>query len=205
MRKREITVRRAGAADVPEAANTLAAAFAGYVWTDWTVEHDRQEDRLRRMFELILDRAVVPFAELWVTDDCAAAAVWVPPGANPRLGAAFASIADDVRELAGDRADASDRADAEAGVARPSEPHWYLVSMGTRPDRQGRGLGSAVLDPVLVHCDRAGQLAYLETSTPANVAFYRGHGFDTITEIRVSGGGPSVWPMLRRPGPAAPS
>ena len=202
MQKREITVRQGGEADVPDVAKTLAAAFAGYVWTDWTVERDRQGDRLRRMFELILDCAVVPFAELWVTDDCAAAAVWVPPGPNPGLSAAFASISDDLRELAGDRADASDRADAEAGIARPSEQHWYLVSMGTQPERQGQGLGSAVLAPILERCDQAGQLAYTETSTPANVAFYRGHGFDTITEIRVSGGGPPVWPMLRRPGPA---
>src|SRR5262245_29400784 len=31
----------------------------------------------------------------------------------------------------------------------PKEPHWYLGVLGTDPDHQGQGVGSAVLAPVL--------------------------------------------------------
>ena len=47
----------------------------------------------------------------------------------------------------------------------PEEPHWYLPFVGTRPDRQSRGLGSAVMRPVLDACDVAGLPAYLEATS----------------------------------------
>ena len=82
--------------------------------------------------------------------------------------------------------------------ARIEEPHWYLALLGTEPSHQGRGLGSALLAPTLERCDQQGQLAYLESSKQANVPFYQRHGFEVVCELTVPGG-PSVWPMLRKP------
>jgi GNAT superfamily N-acetyltransferase len=179
---------------VPDAAATLAAAFVGYVWTDWTVAADRQEERLRRSFELLLAHVIVPYGELWVTDDCAAAAVWLPPGGNREIGRAFEEIVPALQELAGDRADANAAAESETGPLRLREPHWFLASMGTRPGQRRRGLGSAVLRPVL---ERAA-VAQLETSSPENIAFYRTLGFEVVASVDISGGGPTVWSMVRR-------
>ena len=30
----------------------------------------------------------------------------------------------------------------------PEEPHWYLAMLGTEPEAQGRGLGTAMLQPI---------------------------------------------------------
>ena len=187
-------VRRGEAADVTPAAETLAAAFAGYAWTNWTVAADDQEARLRHSFELILRHAILPFAELWVADDCASTAVWLPPGSDSAVWPAFDEIASELRELAGDRADAGEAAEAETSRLRLREPHWFLVAMGTRPARQRQGLGTALLRPVLEQAD----VAQLETTSPENLEFYATLGFEVVDELRIFGGGPHVWSMVRR-------
>ena len=51
------------------------------------------------------------------------------------------------------------------------------------PTNKGRGLGGKVLAPMLERCDRTATVAYLESSNPANIAFYRRHGFETTGEL----------------------
>ena len=70
--------------------------------------------------------------------------------------------------------------------------------LGTRPDRQGHGVGSTLLQPVLDICDREGIGAYLESSKESNIPFYRRHGFQVVEEIRLPKG-PLVYPMWRDP------
>ena len=84
--------------------------------------------------------------------------------------------------------------------SRPDEPHWYLAVLGTSSDQQSRGLGSKVLAPMLERCDRTGALAYLESSNPANVGFYRRHRFETTGEL-VLGDDVLVTLMAREPRP----
>ncbi len=81
---------------------------------------------------------------------------------------------------------------------RPPDPHWYLSILGTHPDHQGRGVGSALLAPVLERCDREGVLAYLESSKAGNIPFYERHGFSVTGEVALPEG-PKVWTMVRAP------
>jgi len=80
----------------------------------------------------------------------------------------------------------------------PKEPHWYLAALGTAPDRQGKGEGSAALAPILQRCDDEGLPAYLESSKESNIPFYRRHGFEVTGEVRVPDG-PVFYPMWREP------
>jgi GNAT superfamily N-acetyltransferase len=86
----------------------------------------------------------------------------------------------------------------------PRSAHWYLAVLGTDPVHQGKGIGSALLAPVLERCDHEGIGAYLESSKNSNIPFYRRHGFEVTGEIPLPGG-PSVWPMWRDPRPEAGS
>jgi ribosomal protein S18 acetylase RimI-like enzyme len=64
------------------------------------------------------------------------------------------------------------------------------------PAAQGRGLGTAVLAPVLEECDRDGVGAYLESSKESNVAYYARFGFRITEELRLPRG-PRLWLMWR--------
>jgi ribosomal protein S18 acetylase RimI-like enzyme len=84
--------------------------------------------------------------------------------------------------------------------ARPRQTHWYLGTLGTDPDRQGRGVGSALLRVVLDRLDHEGLPAYLESSKERNLAFYARHGFQVTGEITTRRG-PTLWLMWREPRP----
>ena len=109
----------------------------------------------------------------------------------------MATMAGPFAEAAGERVDRALGAFIEIAEVHPSEPHWYLGCLGTHPDWQRRGIASAVLAPVLGHCDADGLPAYLETQRESNVPFYRRHGFEVVGTKQLSNGGPNMWLMWR--------
>ena len=70
--------------------------------------------------------------------------------------------------------------------------------LGTEPSAQGRGIGSALMAPMIERCEAEGLPAYLESSKESNLAFYHRQGFEVTREFPVHGGrGPSMWFMWR--------
>jgi GNAT superfamily N-acetyltransferase len=125
----------------------------------------------------------------------AATAVWLAPGSEPddeALGSVFGA------GVAGSRrAGVLDLFEQMAHV-HPAEPCWYLPLLGVSPELQGRGLGSTLLSAAAATCDVQGLPAWVEATSPANVALYRRHGFEPVRLIQVPGG-PTVTPMRRVP------
>ena len=66
-------------------------------------------------------------------------------------------------------------------------------------EQQGKGVGTALLRPVLEHCDAEGIPCYLESSKERNVPFYRRHGFEVVEEVSLPDDGPMLWTMWREP------
>ena len=64
---------------------------------------------------------------------------------------------------------------------------------------QGRGIGAAVIRPVLDRCDADGLPAYLESSNEQNLSFYARHGFRQLWEDRPAPDGPVFRGMWRDP------
>jgi GNAT superfamily N-acetyltransferase len=83
----------------------------------------------------------------------------------------------------------------------PKSPrHWYLHYLGVEPRRQGRGLGGALIAPVLALCDSEGTPAHLEASTDRNKALYERNGFELTEVFDMPGrGGPPIREMWRNP------
>jgi GNAT superfamily N-acetyltransferase len=79
----------------------------------------------------------------------------------------------------------------------PAEPAAYLAFLGA--SIQGRGLGRTVMQPALDVCDAFGWPAYLESSNPQNLPFYRRLGFVDRPALKVPRGCPPITPMWRDP------
>jgi ribosomal protein S18 acetylase RimI-like enzyme len=177
--------------------SVLTLAFAADPPNRWMYPEPALYLRHFPVFARALGGAALPLGTALVNQDYSAVALWLAPGAAPDEQALAKWIEECV---------ASERKSDLAGVIdqmagyHPDEPHWYLPFIGVDPARQGRGLGSALLQPVLAECDATHLPAYLESSNPRNQPFYERHGFQAVGEIRV-GECPPVVPMLRRPNP----
>ncbi|WP_085999025.1 GNAT family N-acetyltransferase [Nocardia higoensis] len=191
------SVRAATPADIPAAARTLARAFADYPWTRHVTDERDHEQRVLAGQELFLTHVGLPHGRVWVTDDCAAVAVWTTPDAD--LGPVFARLAPRLAELAGDRAAAQDAAEAALAPHRPTEPVWFLGTVGVDPARQGAGLGRAVLAPGIAAAEAAGVPAFLETTGERNRRFYERLGFRVVATVTIPDDGPTTLAMLREP------
>jgi GNAT superfamily N-acetyltransferase len=80
----------------------------------------------------------------------------------------------------------------------PHDPHWYLNVVSTLPSHQSRGLGAAVLQPVLAQADAAGMPCYLESTNPRNRTLYYRQGFEDRDEL-VLDDGVTMLQMWRAP------
>jgi ribosomal protein S18 acetylase RimI-like enzyme len=127
--------------------------------------------------------------------DVQAAALWLPPGAQPDEEALMALLHDGLSEEV--QRDLTGIFD-QMGSYHPHEPHWYLPWIGVDPAQQRKGLGSTLLTHALRACDAAGTPAYLESSNPENIPLYQRHGFEVMGTIQV-GTSPPITPMLRHP------
>lgn len=189
-------VRPATEADVPRAVATLGRAFEHYPFTMHTVSADRYIERLESFNRLFIERIGLRLGRVWVADEGDAVAVWTTPE-TAGAGDVFAELAPRLAELAGDRLPHQQAAEATMAAHRPSEPAWFLGTVGVDPDRQGHGLGRAVLTPGIEAAAAEGVPAFLETSDKNNVRFYQRLGFEVTAEYILPDGGPRTWAMVR--------
>jgi GNAT superfamily N-acetyltransferase len=202
MESEAYAVRRADAADLPTLTQMLVRAFVDDPVAVWACRWDWLRPKmLEGMYRARL-RQMLDHQEIWTNPGLSSAALWVPPERwkttlrqdaalvrcflNPRLMARLPLLAVGL-----------------SGVQRRhprTPPHWYLSLLGTHPDAQGHGFGSAVLQPVLEQCDVDGVGAYLESSKRRNLDFYARYGFRITGEMRLPFG-PTMWPMWRDPRP----
>jgi GNAT superfamily N-acetyltransferase len=192
-------VRTISRRDVPDLAHMLARAFDDDPVITWTLpDAHRRRTRAPLAFATYL-QTYLPKGHVYADHALRSAALWAPPG-TWRVG--FADIMRLLPTLA--RTYGSRLPLLLAGFAllehhHPDHiPHWYLSFVGTDPEHQGKGLGAAVIAPVLAHCDAHGEPVYLEATRPELVPFYRRHGFVVIQRFDLLAG-PSVWGMWREP------
>jgi GNAT superfamily N-acetyltransferase len=195
-----VTVRQATEADVEPMAAHLCRAFAD----DPVMAHvfrneGRRAKAMRAYFTSQMRGDYLPFGGCYTTADHFGAAVWGPAGKPLLTG--IAGIANLVKVLPYVVSHLKSTLDMISAIEslHPHEPHWYLATLGTDPEAQGRGIGSALMRPVLERCDAEGWPAYLESSKERNVPFYARHGFAVVKEVPLPGGGPSIWTMWREP------
>jgi GNAT superfamily N-acetyltransferase len=193
-------VRKATPDDVTRLADALARAFDGDPPMQWFLPNaESRVERARNLFDLMLTRVHLERDWCYTTEDVVGGALWVPPG-NWRLG-----IVQQLTLLPGMlRVFGRGLARAQRGLAvmeegHPRIAHYYLDSLGVVPEWQGRGIGSALMEPVLQRCDIERMPAYLNAGSARSRDLYLRHGFEVSEEFRLPEGGPPLWRMWREP------
>jgi ribosomal protein S18 acetylase RimI-like enzyme len=197
-------VAKLEATQIDEASRMLARAFFDDPMVTYITPDPEKRRRHLPWFFRLATRYGQPYGESFTTPaGVGAAAIWLPPGSTitsqirmVRLGLLlapfkfglptflrFAKITNELERL--------HKRDV------PPE-HWYLFVLGVDPERQGQGIGGAMIAPVLERADRDRLPCYLETAKERNVTFYRKHGFEVVVEGR-AGDSPPYWTMMRDP------
>jgi GNAT superfamily N-acetyltransferase len=193
-------VRPATSADVPGIVDMLVQAFdddpvASYMFAGAR----RRRLGLHSFFATELRRHYLPHGHVYVTEDLSGAALWGPPDRERHPVAELLQLLPTAPFLTSPHTVGALRLMFKIESLHPTEPHWYLFTLGTAPEHQGKGVGSALLSTVLAHVDEQGEPAYLESSKERNVPLYARFGFKVIDEVSPVWGSPPIWRMWREP------
>src|SRR4051812_10561631 len=189
-------IRAAARDDATQLAAALAAAFYDDPVFRWFSPDDqRRGARLPGFFDVFVD-AYLSHAETYTDDAVSGAALWAAPGTDP-LGAEPVYV-ERLEAIAGIDAPRLFEIVELLEAHAPQQRHYHLQFLAVRPERQGTGLGGALMAPGLDRCDRDGVPAYLEATSDRNRALYERHGFRTLGDIPLPGG-PALWRMWREP------
>jgi GNAT superfamily N-acetyltransferase len=176
----------------------LADAFYDDPVMRWWIDDSERAAVLRRFFDVLLRELFLPNGEVYTTDEIAGAALWGVPGRWPIDDERQAELAPLWLEVLGSHAERGATLSSMLDEKHPTASHFYLGVLGVTPQRQGLGIGSALMKPVLTRCDSEGIPAYLEATNPRNRDLYLRHGFVIREEVRLPDG-PPLWLMWREP------
>src|SRR5579871_5929180 len=197
---------KADAGSLDTVSRDLADAFHDDPLFNWFSRTDPSRDAARlRFFRHLGQALILPAGEVLRPASGGGAAVWM---ASDTLGPN--SLIDELRALPvllgltgyGRFSRLIDLRTVMDKAHPMDRPHAYLWFLGVTPAAQGHGIGSRLLKAKCDQLDATGTPAFLETATERNLALYRRHGFEVISDYRPREGAPLVWAMWREPAPA---
>lgn len=197
------SIEEATEVDVPRLALMLARAFEGELMLIWEIPDLEARRRiLPWRFEMDLRDYLRGAAQVHTDEGRAGVAIWESWDA-----CCYRSLWSAMRLRFWRRRQLGSRRlhQIEAGLmqlerARPREPFWELATLGVDPARQNRGLGAALMRPMLARCDHEGAGVYAQTTNARALPFYARCGFAIRGEALLPEG-PPVWLLWREPQP----
>ncbi|MGI5194924.1 GNAT family N-acetyltransferase [Streptomyces sp. CA-288835] len=196
-----VAIRRAGEGDREAVTRLLDDAFQNDPVSSWVFP---DADDRRRTHHLLMGAflgIVLEEGYVDVTEDGSACALWLPTPAEAHE--------DDDEDGPAQLREAVDPGNERieqiarltAGIHPAGTAHEYLWMIGVAPERQGEGLGTALIQHVLDRCDREQLPAYLEASSARSRPLYERLGFTFMGSTLDLPDGPPMWPMWRDPAP----
>jgi GNAT superfamily N-acetyltransferase len=187
---------RAHLADTGVLSQVIADAFRDLAPCQWLIgDPDARRAILPGYFRMLVEHALAD-GTVYTTAGRTAAALWVSAGLD---GAGQpGGYGERLAEVTGRWAErfAVFEQELEAhhmtGVA-----HHHLAILAVRPDLQGQGIGTALLDAHHAILDYGGSPAYLEASDERTRGLYLRHGYTDYGSPIQLPGGPPMYPMLR--------
>jgi ribosomal protein S18 acetylase RimI-like enzyme len=187
----------------PDEAAALGAMCARAFFDDAGAIYTEPDPALRNAANGPVFAAIVadlaPAGLAFTTDDLDGVAAWERPPRDGVGGSVDPAVAEAIGPAAAERLRRMAAHFEQLRGLAGGRDTWHLALLGVAPERQGAGLGSALLRHGLELVDAAGAACYLETFPDRNVAFYRRFGFDVRAEARIPGSDVVVRGMVRDP------
>lgn len=186
-----------------EAGSVLARAFHTNPGFVWALPEEASRPKKLTWFMRAAVKVGLEYGEVYTSPaGLEGAAIWLPPGGTNLsvfqllrvgfMGGLFVwGIGPFMKSV-----NVMNRFEHHHKEAMPAD-HWYLFVIGVDPPRQGQGVGSSLMAPVLRRADDAHLPCYLETDKPEDVVFYEKHGFEVVVKDRFAADGPDFWTMRR--------
>ncbi|MBL1291254.1 GNAT family N-acetyltransferase [Streptomyces sp. NPDC057067] len=193
-----VRIRRAEQRDRDQVVRILEEAFHHDPVSSWVFPDEDHRRAVHGKFLGVFADVTLEEGRIDLLEDGTAAALWlsVPAGVPDEE--------DDTPALMRETADPdNERAELVGrltGAVHPHDrAHEYLLMIGVSPERQGEGIGEALMRGVLERCDREGTPAYLEASSERSRGLYERLGFAFMGRTVDLPQGPPMWPMWREP------
>ncbi|MFJ6197278.1 GNAT family N-acetyltransferase [Micromonospora sp. NPDC092111] len=202
--RNRVTVRPATHDDAGPLISVLAEAFVDGPVADWLIpDPDDRRAVYHRYFRKVLLHGLA-HGEVDTTADLAAVAIWYPRPERPS-GIPAEHLAA-LEQATGVYAPKFTLLDAMFEAFHPQEPHHHLAYLAVCPERQNRGIGTALLRHHHRQLDTLGVPAYLEASNTRNRELYRRLGYRAGPPLILPTAGPTIWRMWRgQPSAAGPA
>jgi len=201
----EIEIVRLPESQIQRAGEAMARAFFFDPLTVYMFPDTEQRARLLPLHFTPFIRYVHLYGEVFATSgDPDGVAVWLRPGELELRPEGIKLVGlDKAAELIGEEAVqrflTMEKHIEQYHKQDVAARHWFLPLLAVDTPLQGKGIGGALLRPMLERADVEGLPAYLWTVQPRNPPFYRRHGFVVATEGVEPKSGLRFWTMRRDP------
>jgi len=198
-------IRTAGERDRELVVRLLDEAFQDDPVSGWVFPSEAYRRATHGKLMAVFTDIVLAEGRVHLTDDGTACALWLsmPADDHDDKGEEIGEDADGPARLREVVDPGNERVELIGRLTDAVHPtgraHEYLWMIGVRPDRQGEGLGTALIQRVLDRCDREGLPAYLEASNARSRTLYERLGFVFTGRAVDLPDGPQMWPMWREP------
>nr|WSW43744.1 GNAT family N-acetyltransferase [Streptomyces sp. NBC_01001] len=196
-----LEIRQADQSDRDAVAGLLDEAFRTDPVSSWVFPDPEHRAAVHGRFLGVFVDVALAEGRIDYAVDGSAAALWLRiPAGDPEGEAAEDDVPAKMRAVADPDNERCELVGRLTGAVHPTaEEHEYLLMIAVAPGRQGEGLGTELMRPVLERCDREGVPAYLEASSERSKGLYERLGWEFTGEAVQLPEGPLMWPMWRKP------
>lgn len=196
-----LEIRQAGQSDRDAVARLLDEAFRSDPVSSWVFPDPEHRAAVHGKFLGVFVDVALAEGRIDYAVDGSAAALWLRiPAGDPDAEHVEDEIPAKMRAVADPDNERCELVGRLTGAVHPmAEEHEYLLMIAVAPGRQGEGLGTELIRPVLERCDREGVPAYLEASSERSKGLYERLGWQFTGEAVRLPDGPPMWPMWRKP------
>jgi hypothetical protein len=170
--------------DKKQVVNILANSFADNKSVNYIIKQDNKKAlRLKHLMAYSFDTCY-QFGEILLSNDKKACALIIFPD-KKRI--TLKSLIADIKLMFGAMGlgNVGKAMQREAAIRsiHPKELIYYLWFIGVETNEQGKGIGSALMKEIIVHCNKLERTICLETSTLKNIPWYQKFGFSIYKEL----------------------